>query len=329
MSTPERAGRVQNHEDSPTPALRRRDLLVAVGALSGVIARPAAAQTPGPVASSLSGAPRGDNVRVNKVAPGICQVTYNLPPANLITASAVTQLHAAVSALARDNSVRVVVFRSDNADFFLNHFDLREARDFPRLGGPSSRAVWIDLVLSLSQASFVSIACIRGRTRGGGNEFALACDLRYASLERAHFGQPEVGTGILPGGGGSERLPRLVGRDRALEVILGSQDYDAATAERYGWVTRALPDAALDGFVDSFAARLASFDGPVLAAAKAQVNRATLPPPEDFDAAYAEYTQSLAGAGFPQRMRRLGQLIGSYGMDVEMRLGHYLGLIGP
>ena len=314
---------------SATPALRRRDLLVAAGALGGVAAQPAAAQAPAPAAASQAAAAGSDMLRVDTWAAGVRHVTYGLPPANLITPLTVSRLHAVVSALERDDSVRVVVFKSDNAHFFLNHFDLREAKDFPRLDGPSSRATWVDLVLRLSQAPFISIACIRGRTRGGGNEFSLACDLRYASLERAFFGQPEVGTGILPGGGGSERLPRLVGRDRALEAILGSQDYDASTAERYGWVTRALPDQDLDGFVDDFARRLASFDKPVLAAAKAQVNRATLPPSEDLDAAYGEYTRSLAGTGFPPRMQRLGKFVAAHGLDVEMRLGHYLGQIGP
>ena len=116
-------------------------------------------------------------------------------------------------------------------------------------------------------------ATIRGRTRGGGNELSLALDLRYASREHAIFGQPEVGVGLLPGGGGTERLPRTIGRDRALEAILTSDDYDADTAERWGWVTRALPDSELDAFVDAIVARLASFDRASLASAKAMINR--------------------------------------------------------
>lgn len=111
--------------------------------------------------------------------------------------------------------------------------------------------------------------------RGGGNELALACDLRYASREHAIFGQPKVATGILPGGGGSERLPRLIGRDRALEAILSGYDYDADLAERHGWVTRTIPDAELDRFVDGVATRLASFDKTALAAAKARIELVT------------------------------------------------------
>ena len=145
------------------------------------------------------------------------------------------------------------------------------------------------------------IATIRGRTRGGGNELALAFDLRYASREKAIFGQPEVGGGLLPGGGGTERLPRAIGRDRALEAILTSADYDASTAERWGWVTRALPDAELDAFVDAIVARLASFDRTSLASAKAMVNRASLPPDADLVAAYGEFAHSLTLPGFLSR----------------------------
>ena len=166
------------------------------------------------------------------------------------------------------------MFDSSVPDFFYNHFDLAAAADFPAPEGEGAVPVWTDLVLKLSKAPYITIATIRGRTRGGGNELALAFDLRYASREKAIFGQPEVGGGLLPGGGGTERLPRTIGRDRALEVILTSADYDASTAERWGWVTRALPDAELDAFVDAIVARLASFDRTSLASAKAMINRA-------------------------------------------------------
>ncbi|MEU5334283.1 enoyl-CoA hydratase/isomerase family protein [Streptomyces asoensis] len=131
------------------------------------------------------------------------------------------------------------------------------------------------MVLELSRAPYITIAVIRGRTRGGGNELPL--DLRYASREKAIFGQPEVVSGLLPGGGGSERLPRAIGRDRSLEAILNSDDYNADTAERWGWVTRALPDSELDALVGTVAARLASFDRTSPASAKARINRASLP----------------------------------------------------
>ena len=201
--------------------------------------------------------------------------------------------------MSEDPQVKVAIFTSSLPDYFFNHFDLGEASKFPMLPGPDATPMWTDLVVRLSKAPFISIASIRGRTSGGGNEFTLACDLRYASREHALFGQPEVGTGILPGGGGSERLPRLIGRDRALEAILSSDDYDADLAERYGWVTRNIADAELDGFVDGIAARLASFDKQSLAAGKAQINRATLPPDADLYAAYAEYVKLADVAGLP------------------------------
>src|SRR5437773_3838093 len=151
-----------------------------------------------------------------------------------------------------------------------------------------------ELVIRLSKAPLIRIGAIRGCTRGGGNELSLAFDLRYASREKAFFGQPEVGSGVIPGGGGSERLPRLIGRDRALEVILSSEDYDADIAEHYGWVTRTIADKDLDSFVDAMASRLASFDKTALAAAKMQINRATLPPDADLQAAYTEFLASLS-----------------------------------
>jgi enoyl-CoA hydratase/carnithine racemase len=154
----------------------------------------------------------------------------------------------------------------------------------------------------------------------------LAFDLRYASLEKALFGQPEVGSGLLPGGGGTERLPRAIGRDRALEVILTSADYDAETAERWGWVTRALPDAELDSFVDTIVSRLASFDRPSLASAKAMVNRAVLPPDADLVAAYNEFTHSLTLPGFLTRAAGAEAVVAQAGIDFEYRLGEYIGI---
>ena len=154
---------------------------------------------------------------------------------------------------------------------------------------------------------------------GGGN-LALAFDLRYASREKAIFEQLEVG-GLLPGGGGTERLPRTIGRDRALEVILTSADYDASTAEGWGWVTRALPDAELDAFVDAIVARLASFDCTSLASAKAMVNRAVVPPDADLIAAYSEFRALLTLPGFLSRATGFQALFAEAGIDVEYRLG--------
>jgi enoyl-CoA hydratase/carnithine racemase len=250
-------------------------------------------------------------------------VTFDLPPINPITPELVRELHDLVIQLETDEQVKVAVFNSANDGFFLNHFDLARGAEFPV--EESGLPTWTDMVVRLSKAPVISIADIRGRARGGGDEFALACDLRYASRERAIFGQPEVGTGILPGGGATERLPRLTGRDRALEAILSSDDYDAETAERYGWITRAIPDAELHDFVLALATRLAGFDKQALAAAKAQVNRAVLPPESELRAAYDAYFVSLGWPGFHARLPQLAQLGAAHGADVELRLGHYLG----
>lgn len=266
-------------------------------------------------------------VKLDKRTPQLWQVTIANPPYNLVVPEMVSALHTVVKDMDSDPEVKVIVFRSELEGYFINHFDLSKARDFPVERGDPPLPTWVDLVLRLSKSPVISIASIRGRTRGGGNEFSLACDLRYASVEKALFGQPEVGAGILPGGGGSERLPRLVGRDRALEVILSSQDYGADDAERFGMVTRALPDSELDPFVEALAARLSGFDKQSLAGAKAQVNRATLPADADFLAAYAEYSQSLAWPGFQARRPRVAKLVSEHGLaDFELRMGHYLGL---
>lgn len=310
------------------PGLSRRAFatLTMAGAAGLAWHAPAAAQSPaGPPSAAPSPSP-SPLVRVDKRSPQLWRITVDHPPFNLVVPEMVSALHAVVVAMERDPALRVVVFDSAVDGYFINHFDLAKAQDFPMLPGDPPTPVWVDLVLRLSRLPVISIASVRGRPRGGGNEFAMACDLRYASVEQAWFGQPEVGTGILPGGGASERLPRLAGRDRALEVILSSQDYGGAEAARMGMVTRALPDGELDGFVEALSLRLASFDKQALAGAKAQVNRATLPPDADLHAAYAEYSRSLTWPGFQAQRPRMGKLAAEHGpAELERRLGHYIG----
>lgn len=263
-------------------------------------------------------------IHYERTSPQVAKITFANPPVNLIVGESVLRLTEIVEELANDPDIQVVVFDSATPDFFYNHFDL--AADFPAPEGEDAVPVWTDLVLKLSKAPYITIAAIRGRTRGGGNELALALDLRYASREKAIFGQPEVGSGLLPGGGGTERLPRTIGRDRALEVILTSDDYDADTAERWGWITRALPDSELDAFVDTIVARLASFDRTSLASAKAQVNRASLPPDADLVAAYGEFARSLTLPGFLTRAAGTQAIVEQAGIDFEYRLGEYIGI---
>lgn len=265
-------------------------------------------------------------ITFERTTPQIARITFANPPVNLIVAETVRRLDEITRELETDPDIQVLVFDSSTPDFFFNHFDLAAAAEFPAPEGEDAVPIWTEIVLRLSKAAYITIASIRGRTRGGGNELTLALDLRYASREKAIFGQPEVGGGLLPGGGGTERLPRFIGRDRALEVILSSDDYDADTAERWGWVTRALPDAELDGFVDTMAARLASFDRTSLASAKAMVNRASLPPDADLVTAYGEFAHSLTLPGFLARIAGSEALVAQVGLDFEYKLGEYIGL---
>lgn len=312
---------------TPSQNISRRDFVSAAVATTAV-----AATLPAILSKSASaqGAPASTSsslVRLDKKTPQLWHVTIDNPPFNLVVPEIVSALHSIVKDMDNDPELKVIVFRSELEGYFINHFDLSKAQDFPVESTNPPLPTWSDLVLRLSKSPVISIASIRGRTRGGGNEFSLACDLRYASAEKALFGQPEVGSGILPGGGGTERLPRLVGRDRALEIILSAQDYSAEDAERFGMVTRILPDSELDGFVDDLTARLSGFDRQSLAGAKAQVNRATLPPDADVLAAYSEYSESLAWPGFLARRPRMGRLAAEHGQqELELRLGHYLGL---
>lgn len=310
-------------------SFNRRQLIAAAGAtmLASQAAGDALAQTGSPSGAEQK-TQKPSTIRLERPSRKISKVIFSNPPVNLIGPETVSRLHEVITELTADSDVQVVIFSSDVPEYFFNHFDLSQAGAFPVLPDADKTPAWVDLVLRLSNAPFISIASIRGRTRGGGHELALACDLRYASRQQAKFGQPEVGAGIVPGGGASERLPRVAGRDRALEVILSSNDYDADLAERYGFVTRTLDDADLDGFVDGFASRLASFDKQALAAAKAQINRASLPPDADLQAAYAEYTASLKWPEFLARRPKARRLVAEKGFEeFERNMGHYLGII--
>src|SRR5580700_1935370 len=209
---------------------------------------------------------------VDRTYPGRWTITFSNPPINMFVPTTIVELGALMADIEADPSVKVVVFQSANPDFFIAHLDVAKAAERPEALG-----LWRDFVLRLSSAPVVSIARIRGRTRGIGNEFVLACDMRFASRQNALFGNPEVGVGLIPGGGALEWLPRLAGRSRALEFVLSADDFDADIAERYGWVNRTLDDDGLDAFVETLVLRLASFERETLGAAKAQVNRYGMP----------------------------------------------------
>jgi enoyl-CoA hydratase/carnithine racemase len=205
------------------------------------------------------------------------------PPMNLLGPELVRDLVDLIRRAEADNGLKVIVFKSADPDYFISHVDVTKIKEYrdeaAKLVGEASIAL---LFRYLSASRLVSIAQIAGRVRAAGSEFVLACDMRFAARERAIFSQPEAATGVNPGAGGIQHLTRLMGRGRALEVMLSAQDYDAELAERYGWINRALPADALDDFVTSLAHRIAKFPAAGLVSVKDRVNAIALAPVEDF-----------------------------------------------
>jgi enoyl-CoA hydratase/carnithine racemase len=201
-------------------------------------------------------------IRLERRSPCYWRVTFDLPPLNIFGPASIPELNEIVTAIETDARVKVVVFDSAVEGFFLTHYDffakLEETTRFPP--GRTGLQALPDMLARLSRAPVASIALIRGRATGVGSELALASDMRFASRDKAILSQWEVGAGLVPGGGPMARLPRLIGRGRALEVLLGADDIRGDLAELYGYVNRALPDAELDDFVDALAIRIASFD---------------------------------------------------------------------
>jgi enoyl-CoA hydratase/carnithine racemase len=260
---------------------------------------------------------------INHARTGLWVVSFNNPPINMFVPATIVELGALMTELEADPSAKVVVFQSANPDFFIAHLDVAKAAERPEVLG-----FWRDFVLRLSSAAVVSIAKIRGCTRGIGNEFVLACDMRFASRQSALFGNPEVGVGLVPGGGALEWLPRLVGRSRALEIVLSGDDFDADIAERYGWVNRTLDDTNLDSFVDALVRRLASFERETLAAAKAQINRFGTPSAAEIQSSNDLFFPLLALPSAQARRAKIRSM--GYGVpsDFELNFGRYLPALG-
>jgi enoyl-CoA hydratase/carnithine racemase len=269
-------------------------------------------------------------VTLERMTPSRCRVVLDNPPLNLMGPEFVLQIRELVSELESDERVKVVVFESAVDGVFLNHSDfLANFEDLTSIPqGPTGLEAWPDALVRLTRAPFVSIALIRGRATGNGSELALACDMSFASLEKALLSQWEVGAGLVAGGGPMARLPRLIGRQRALEVLLSSDDIGAADAERLGYVNRALPDAKLDGYVNALATRIASFDKWAIANTKRLVNEASLPPDVEvragWDACMASVTRPAAQEGIKALLEQGLQTPG----DTQDRLGFHLGQLG-
>jgi enoyl-CoA hydratase/carnithine racemase len=255
---------------------------------------------------------------IDRSRPGIWTVSISNPPINMLDEGTIEELHALLPLLEQDESLKVVVFESADPDFFFAHYDTSRAGQSSGKTGPTGYHPWTDFVLRLGRAPVVSIAKIRGRARGVGNEFVLACDLRFASREKAIFGQPEVGVGVIPGGGAVEWLPRLVGRSRAIEIILSADDFNADTAEAYGMINRSISDAELDAYVEAFAARIASFDKRALRAVKGLLNRTGIPEGNEFAASNRTFFESVTWPESQARRAKLGQF--GYGQRTEFEL---------
>ena len=246
------------------------------------------------------------SLRVVEETPAYWRAVFDYPPFNMVDATMVEGLQALLARMDRSESLRVVVFESAIPEFYLSHFDLTgNTGNIMTAVGPSGLPILMDTLVRLTKSPVVSIAKIRGCVRGVSSEFVLACDMRFASRDNTRLGQPEVGVGVHPGGGGTERLPHLVGRGRSLEIVLGANDFDGDTAERYGYVNRALPDAELDDFVDALARRIASFDRRAIGAAKNLVNQVSLPSADRLLDALNSFQTALTWPETLQRVKAL------------------------
>src|SRR5712671_4570265 len=245
-------------------------------------------------------------LRVVEETPAYWKVVFDYPPFNVMDGTMFQSLQDLLARMDASQTLRVVVFESAIPDFYLAHFDLTGKLGNVMSGvGPSGLPILMDTFVRITKSPVVSIAKIRGCARGASSEFVLACDMRFASRENTRLGQHEVGVGLHPGGGGTERLPHLVGRGRALEIVLGANDFDGDTAERYGYVNRSLPDAELGDFVDALARRIASFDRRAIAAAKNLVNHVSLPSADRLLAAITSFETALTWPETQQRIQAL------------------------
>src|SRR5437764_11641570 len=253
---------------------------------------------------------------------GVATVTIDHPPINLFDLALIQEMDRVGRELEADRDVRVVVFQSANPEFFIAHADVALIQTLPTTVPPKATRLglfhaMVDRFRTMPKAT---IGKIEGRARGGGSEFLLSLDLRFGALGRAVLAQPEVALGILPGGSGTQRLPRLIGRARALEVILGCDDVPADLAERWGYLNRALPPAELGPFVARLAVRIASFPAEALALAKAAVDAAELPTPQGLLEEADAFNRTLGTSAARRRMGRFLEL-GGQTRVVELDLG--------
>ncbi len=268
-------------------------------------------------------------IRVSRSSPACWRITFDNPPLNVMGPQFIREFRDIIDAIETDEQIKVVVFDSAVDGFFLNHSDfqakLEDLTSLPQ--GPTGLEAWPDILVRLTRAPVVSIALVRGRATGNGSEIVLASDMSFASREKAILSQWEVGVGLVAGGGPMARLPRLMGRGRALEVLLSSEDIGGELAQAYGYVNRALPDAELDGFVDALATRIASFDKWAIANTKRLVN-ASLPPDVEIAAGWDACMASIVRPAAQDRIKTLFERGFHKPGDAEDRLGFYVGQLG-
>ncbi|MBX5161531.1 enoyl-CoA hydratase/isomerase family protein [Rhizobium sp. NZLR8] len=264
-------------------------------------------------------------IKVDKRTPAYWRVTFDNPPFNIFGPETIPQFEKVVAAIESDPNLRVVVFDSDVPGFFLTHYNitppLAESTSLP--SGPTGLHPLPDMLVRISKSPVVSIALIRGRATGVGSELALASDMRFASRQKAILSQWEVGAALVPGGGPMARLPRLMGRGRALEVLLGSDDINGDLAEEYGYVNRSFDDDKLDPFVDALATRISGFDRQAIADTKRLVDFASLPSDPEIAAGWDAFITSVQRPAAQKNIGRLMEMGLQKDPDIEAKLGHY------
>jgi len=255
-------------------------------------------------------------------SPTFWRVTFDNPPVNVIGPQLIADLKELLTELEDNDTVNVVVFDSADEDFFLAHYDLAADPALAEaLPSPTGYAAWVDVTVRISRLDAVTISAVRGIARGAGSELALATDIRFASREKAILGQMEVGFAAVAGGGAGGRLPALVGRGRAFEILLGGADFDGELAERYGYVNRAVPDAELTAFVDAYAERVSRWDHRALAEIKSFVNKYTRLP----DAEFPLHSDAFWAAASRPRFQAVAKALFANGLQERGELEHELG----
>jgi enoyl-CoA hydratase/carnithine racemase len=294
--------------------------------ITNAVAQQADAAT-GQVAPSENGT--NQEFKITRVSPAYWRVTIDHPPFNIFGPESIPMLNSVVTQIESDPQLKVVVFDSAVPGFFLTHYDfvppLEATTSLPP--GPTGLPPLPDMLVRLSRSPVVTIVKIRGRATGVGSELSLACDMRFASREKAVLSQFEIGAGFTPGGGPMSRLPRLVGRGRALEILLSGNDINGDIAERYGYVNRALPDAQLDKFVDTLARRIATFDKQSIADIKHIVNASSLPSDQELGAEWTSFIASVQRPAAQRDIKKLMELGLQKNPDVETNLAKYTGMV--